>query len=147
MPIALLTPIWYLSVGIVFHAPFGEVDGVQSSLQGFDVVSLESFVKRHVDEGQQTLCIDAVHGAVPAHTEHVFTIKAIGESNALCAPVLLHFEESNHVFVSFRVTCLVTPSMCDEYLPMNRISVFKECPRPCTKNTDRKNKNLDLNLC
>lgn len=50
------------------HTPFREVDGVQSSLQRVDVVSPQSFIKRLVDENQQTLHVDPVQRAVPAHT-------------------------------------------------------------------------------
>lgn len=110
---------------VVLHLPFGEIDGVQSSLQGVDVVSPQSFVKRHVDEGQQTVCIDAIQGAVPAHTEHLFTMNAKGEPNALCS---FSEAESNHGFVAFRVTGRVT-RVCDKYLPMYGVSVFKECSR------------------
>lgn len=48
------------------HSPFREVDGVNSSFQGVDVVVPQCFVKRLVDESQQTLHIDLVQRAVPA---------------------------------------------------------------------------------
>lgn len=48
--------------------PFREVDGMQASLEGVDVVLAEHSVKGLVDEGQETLNIDLIQRAVPALT-------------------------------------------------------------------------------
>lgn len=52
--------------------PFREVDGVKPSFQRVDVILPQSFIKRLIDESQQTVDIDLIQRAVPVNGVSVF---------------------------------------------------------------------------